>query len=71
MNRRQKITLGEMRTSGMLSIEPSRNAISLPITHAVQLVQKELPIAECLFRVLINRNNDCLNMLVAPAFARG
>jgi hypothetical protein len=36
----------------------------------MRLVQEELPVAERLFGVLINSHDDCLDVLVTPAFAR-
>jgi hypothetical protein len=35
----------------------------------MRLVQEELPIAERRFGVLINSHDDCLDVLVTPAFA--
>jgi hypothetical protein len=40
-------------------------------TNAVGLVEKVVPVAQCLLRVLIDRNGDRLDVLEAMAFTRG
>jgi hypothetical protein len=35
----------------------------------MRLVQKELAVAQSRFRILVYRYDDCLNVMVAPAFA--
>jgi hypothetical protein len=44
----------------------------IPPTSAdpMRPIQKELPVAERRFGVLINSHDDCLDVVVAPAFAR-
>jgi hypothetical protein len=37
----------------------------------IRLVQEKLSVAERRLSVLINGHDDCLDVLVAPAFARG
>jgi hypothetical protein len=36
----------------------------------MRLVQKELPVSQGCFRILINCDDDCLDVLVTPPFAR-
>jgi hypothetical protein len=48
----------------------SGNIISSATADPIRLVQEELSVAERGFGVLINRHDDCLDVLVAPAFAR-
>jgi hypothetical protein len=39
-------------------------------TNTMRLVQKELPIPQGRFRILVDRDDDGLNVSVAPTFAR-
>src|SRR6266404_6691294 len=47
------------------------SAIALvPATaDTMRLVQKELAVAQSRFRILVYRYDDCLNVMVAPAFS--
>jgi hypothetical protein len=48
----------------LLSIGQFLRNIALPAAaEAMGLVQKEIPIAQGAFRVLINRDDDCLDVL--------
>jgi len=41
-----------------------------PTSNAVGLVQEVFPVAQCRFGVLVDGNDDRLDMVVAPTFAR-
>ena len=49
----------------------SGNVIFCSTANPVGLVQKELSVAERRFGVLVDGNDDRLNVVVAPALARG
>src|SRR5438477_4845846 len=49
----------------------SGNLAPFASANPIRFVQKELAIAERLLRILVDRNNDRLNVLVAPPFPRG
>jgi len=48
----------------------SRDVIVPPTSNAVGLVQEEFPVAQRRFGVLVDGNDDRLDMVVAPTFAR-
>jgi hypothetical protein len=50
--------------------ESSGNVVVPPIANALRLIQKKFPVAQRSFGILIDGNNDRLDVLVAPAFAR-
>jgi hypothetical protein len=41
------------------------------VANAVRPIEEELPVAESCLRVLVDRDDDCLNVLVPPPFSRG
>ena len=49
---------------------PSRNVIFHASADPMRLVQEELAVAERRFGVLIDSHDDCLDVVVAPTFAR-
>jgi hypothetical protein len=48
----------------------SGDLLSSATTDAIRLIQKELPVSQGRFRILIDRHDDCLDVGVAPTFAR-
>jgi hypothetical protein len=42
--------------------------IVAPTAEAIRLVQKELPVAQSFFRILVDRHDDRLDVVVAPSF---
>jgi hypothetical protein len=52
---------GRFRSAGDL--------VSSLSSDSIRPVKKELPVAESCLGVLINRNDDCLDVLVTPAFS--
>jgi hypothetical protein len=42
-----------------------------PIANRVRLIQKVLLVSRCGFGVLVDRNNDCLDMPIAPPLPNG
>jgi hypothetical protein len=48
----------------------SGNIISSATADPIRLVQEELSVAERGFGVLINRHDDCLDVVIAPTLAR-
>lgn|SRR5882724_37824 len=52
------------------SMPVGQGARSFLPPDTIGLVQKELSVAQGCFRILIDRHNDCLDVLVAPTFRR-
>lgn len=61
---RQRASAANVRPS-------SGNVIFHSVADPIWLVQEEVSVAERGLRVLINSNDDCLDVLVAPTLARG
>jgi hypothetical protein len=61
-----------MQHGGLLALSacPSGNVIFPAAADPVRFIQEELSVAERTFGVLINSHDDCLDVLVALAFAR-
>jgi hypothetical protein len=63
--------LQSWREQAALSFDNSSgNVIGLSAADPMRLVQEKFAVAQRGFRVLVNRNDDCLNVVVAPPLAR-